>query len=200
MTAAATELRSEARTEPRPNPVLAVLRRWPTYFAIAFAVFAVSDMASGVQLGPVVAASGFVYLGSAAVKRRGAAWPMFAVSFVAIGAADFTPWEGSFGTWALLGLSALLALYGLARGAIRPAEGLPLQALAMALFGGIAATVLFVGGDLGAYLVAAGLLGHAAWDVYHHRKEIVVSRSLAEFCFVLDTLVAVIIVVVTLGG
>lgn len=188
-------------SEPRAaSPVRAALRRWPTAFGIAFAVFAVWGMASGVELGQVVAASGFVYLGAAAVKRRGAAWPMFAVSFVAIGAADFTPWEDQFGTWALLGLAVLLALYGLLRGAARPAEGLPLQAIAMALFGGIAAAVLFIGGDLGAYLVAAGLLGHAAWDVYHHRRELVVSRSLAEFCFVLDTLVAIIIVVVTLQG
>ncbi|MFC3493991.1 hypothetical protein [Glycomyces rhizosphaerae] len=190
---ATSELRSA-------NPVRAALRRWPTAFGIAFAVFAVWGMASGVELGQVVAASGFVYLGAAAVKRRGAAWPMFAMSFVAIGAADFTPWGDQFGTWALLGLAALLALYGLLRGAARPAEGLPLQAIAMALFGGIAAAVLFIGGDLGAYLVAAGLLGHAAWDVYHHRRELVVSRSLAEFCFVLDTLVAIIIVVVTLQG
>lgn len=190
---ATSELRSA-------NPVRAALRRWPTAFGIAFAVFAVWGMASGVELGQVVAASGFVYLGAAAVKRRGAAWPMFAVSFVAIGAADFTPWEDQFGTWALLGLAALLALYGVLRGAARPAEGLPLQAIAMALFGGIAATVLFIGGDFGAYLVAAGLLGHAAWDVYHHRRELVVSCSLAEFCFVLDTLVAIIIVVVTLQG
>lgn len=193
MTATASEPRSA-------GPVRAALRRWPTAFGIAFAVFAVWGMASGVELGQVVAASGFVYLGAAAVKRRGAAWPMFAVSFVAIGAADFTPWEDQFGTWALLGLAVLLALYGLLRGAARPAEGLPLQAIAMALFGGIAAAVLFIGGDLGAYLVAAGLLGHAAWDVHHHRRELVVSRSLAEFCFVLDTLVAIIIVVVTLQG
>jgi hypothetical protein len=33
-------------------------------------------------------------------------------------------------------------------------------------------------------VVAAGLLGHAAWDVYHHRAGRVVRRSLAEFCFV----------------
>jgi hypothetical protein len=193
MTATASETRSA-------NPVLAVLRRWPTYFAIAFAAFAVWDMASGVELGPVVAASGFVYLGSAAVQRRGAAWPMFAVSFVVIGAAGFTPWEERFGTWGLIGLAAALAVYGLLRGAARPAEGLPFQAIAMGLFGGIAAVVLFLGGDLGAYLVAAGLLGHAAWDVHHHRKAIVVSRSMAEFCFVLDTLAAIVIVVVTLLG
>jgi hypothetical protein len=38
--------------------------------------------------------------------------------------------------------------------------------------------------------VAIGLLGHAGWDVYHHRANRVVVRSPAEFCFVIDTLVA----------
>jgi uncharacterized membrane protein len=75
--------------------------------------------------------------------------------------------------------------------------GLPLQTLAMAGFGGVALLALAVQSDLGAYLVAAGLLGHAAWDVYHHRTGRVVARSLAEFCVVLDTLLAVAIVVAT---
>ncbi|MCC3763347.1 hypothetical protein K3N28_09710 [Glycomyces sp. TRM65418] len=188
-------------TEPRAdNPVRAALRRWPTAIGIVFAVFTVWGLTSGVGLGAVVAASGLVYLGAAAVQRRGAAWPMFGVAFLVIAAADFTPWESDFGTWAVIGLAALLAVYGLLRGAARPAEGLPLQTLGMVAFGGIAALVLYVGEDLGSYLVAAGLLGHAAWDVYHHRKDIVVSRSLAEFCFVLDTLVAVVIIVVALRG
>jgi hypothetical protein len=45
--------------------------------------------------------------------------------------------------------------------------------------------------------VAAGLLGHAAWDLYHHRVNRVVTRSFAEFCLVLDTALAVAIVIVT---
>jgi len=50
--------------------------------------------------------------------------------------------------------------------------------------------------EVGAYVVAAGLLGHAAWDV-HHRTNRVVVRSLAEFCLALDTALAVAIVIVT---
>ena len=45
--------------------------------------------------------------------------------------------------------------------------------------------------------LAAGLFLHAAWDVYHHWTEKVVVRSMAEFCFVLDTLLALAIVIVT---
>jgi len=179
------------------NPLRAILRRWPTAAGIAFAAFMAVDLAAGADLAPILAASGLVYLGAAALGKRSAAWPMFLVTFVIIGAAGFTPYE-SYATWSLIGLAVLMTVYGLLRGAARPAEGLPLQAIAMAAFGGIAATVLLVGGDLGAYLVAAGLLGHAAWDVHHHRTERVVARSMAEFCFFLDTLIAIAMVVVAL--
>jgi hypothetical protein len=70
----------------------------------------------------------------------------------------------------------------------------------MAVFGAVAAVTLLVGGDFGAYLVAAGLLGHAVWDVHHHRTERVVVRSMAEFCFVLDTIIAVAMIVVALSS
>ena len=40
-------------------------------------------------------------------------------------------------------------------------------------------------------------LGHAAWDLYHHRVNRILVRSLTEFCFALDTLLAVAIVIVT---
>jgi hypothetical protein len=92
----------------------------------------------------------------------------------------------------------LLVGYGLLRGAVRPTGGLPLQTIAMIAVGAAAATALLVSEVVGAYLVAAGLLAHAAWDLYHHWANKVVVRSLAEFCFVLDTLLAVAIVSVTL--
>ena len=93
-----------------------------------------------------------------------------------------------------------LVVYGVVRGAARPAGGLPLQTIAMIGFGATAAITLIVGGEVGAYLVAAGLLGHAAWDVWHHRANRVVVRSLAEFCFVLDTLLAAAIAIVAVRG
>lgn len=66
-------------------------------------------------------------------------------------------------TCIFLGLAALFAAYGLLRGAAHPIGGLPLQAIAMAAFGTVAAIALIVSGTAGAYLVATGLLAHAAW-------------------------------------
>lgn len=158
---------------------------------------AVVDLAAGSGLAPIVVASALVYLGAAALGRRDAARPLFFGTFVVIAAARLA---GADPTWLLLGVAAATTIGGLVRAGTRPVAGFPLQVLAMAGFGAMAAAAVVVGGPVGGYLVAAGLLGHAAWDVHHHRREVVVSRSLAEFCFVLDTLLAVAVVVVTALG
>jgi hypothetical protein len=108
--------------------------------------------------------------------------------------------DGIDPTLVLLGAGALLAGYGLLRGALRPAHGLPLQSLALVGFGATAAVATVIDPDLGAYAVAFGLLGHAVWDAHHHRTDRVVARSLAEFCLVLDTVLAAAIVLVTAIG
>lgn len=45
---------------------------------------------------------------------------------------------------------------------------------------------LELGSRFGGFLVAAALIGHAGWDVIHHRRNHVVPRSLAEGCIFLD--------------
>ena len=172
-------------------------RRWPTIAGVALAVLVAYDLTGGADLAPVLAASGFVYLGAAALGRPAAAWPLFLGTFVVITVNEVV--GGPDPTWILLGLAVPLAGYGLVRGAWRPTGGLPLQGLAMVGVAAGAIVGVLVGGTVGAYVVAAGLLAHAAWDVYHHRINRVVVRSMAEFCFVLDTLLAVAIIVTTLG-
>lgn len=176
----------------------ALLRRWPTLAGIGVAVLTVSGMSSGGEIASVLAASALVYLGAAALRNRATAWPLFFGTFAVITVTRMVIDVDA--TWVFLGLAVLFTAYGLLRGAARPTEGLPRQTLAMLAFGLTAATALLVNTTLGSYLVAAGLLAHAAWDVWHHQTNKVVSRSLAEFCFVLDTLVAVAIVIVTLRG
>ena len=56
--------------------------RWPTAAGIALALLTGLGIAGGADVAPVVTASGFIYLGAAALKRPAAAWPMFAVAFV----------------------------------------------------------------------------------------------------------------------
>ena len=175
------------------------LQWWPTLAGVGLAAFIALSASSGRELASILAASGFVYLGAAALQKPSAAWPLFFGTFVVI-AVNRTGLAAIDATWVFLLLAVLLAAYGLSRGAVLPTAGLPLQTIAMAGFGAVAAAALNTAGDAAAYLVAAGLLGHAAWDVYHYWTNRVVVRSMAEFCAVLDTLLAMAIVVATARG
>jgi hypothetical protein len=182
---------------PMTSPAMSdsVRRRWPALAGIAFAALVGIGMAGGVDQAPVLAAAAMVYIGSAALQKPGAAWPLFLASVVVITAAKFL---GVDATLIVLGCGVALGLYGLLRGVVRPGYGLPLQTVALLAFGAVAAIALFVDTDLGAYLVAAGLLAHSAWDLHHYRTNRVVARSLAEFCLLLDATIAVLIVVATI--
>lgn len=178
------------------NAIGSLRRRWPALAGIGFAALIAFDMASGVELAPVLAAAAVVYLGAAALRKPAAAWPLFFAAGLVITVAKVID-DRIDATWVLLGCGAALLVYGLLRGAVRPTYGLPLQSIALLGFGAVAAVALLINTDLGGYLVAAGLLGHAAWDFHHYRTNRVVARSLAEFCLVLDAALALVIVLVT---
>jgi hypothetical protein len=138
------------------------LNWWPALAGIGLAGFIALDMPSGGELTAILAASGLVYLGAAVLCKPSAAWPLFFGTFVVITAGKIGI-RAFDATCIFLGLAALFAAYGLLRGAAHPIGGLPLQAIAMAAFGTVAAIALIVSGTAGAYLVATGLLAHAAW-------------------------------------
>lgn len=194
--------RTVASCEAR-RTVWSSLQWWPGLAGVAFAAFVAVDLfdgkEQGTDLAPIVAASGLVYLAAAALQKPSMAWPVFFLSVAVITAAKMGLVEFD-ATWMLVGLAVFFAVLGVLRGKSAATEGLALQTVGMAGFGTLAAIALLVNGAFGAYLVAGGLLAHAAWDVYHHWSNKVVIRSLAEFCFVLDTLLALIIVFVTARG
>ena len=161
------------------------------------AAFVAVGIASGAEVAAVVTASAFVYLGSAALQRRTAAWPVFAVSFVAVGLGSNV--DGINATWVMLAIALALIVYGVIRGALRPPWGLPLQTAAMIVLAPVALIAADANKTLAGLLVAAGLLVHAGWDIYHHRTERVVALSMSEFCVVLDTLLAAAVLFVTFG-
>lgn len=174
-----------------------VTRWWPALAGLALAATTGYGIASGAAVAAVVAASGFVYIGAAAVGNRAAAWPAFGVSFVLIVLAKVVPAVDPI--WTMSALAALLAVVGVVRGGPRPWSGLPLQAAAMLVLAVVALTAAQAQPVAAGLLVAAALLAHAGWDVYHHRTGRVVVRSMAEFCCVLDTVLAVLVLVVTVA-
>ncbi|MFC9558536.1 hypothetical protein [Agromyces sp. NPDC056965] len=170
-------------------------RTWPAALGVLVAAGTAYGLTDAREAASVVAASGLVYLAASATGRRFTAWIAFAASFVLITLDKFTgldavPW--------LFMLGAALVVVGLVSRRTRPWWAFPLQAVAMLLFGTIAYFALQLSPTIGGLLVAVALLGHAGWDISHHRTDRVVDHSFAQFCAVLDILVAVIVAVVAL--
>jgi uncharacterized membrane protein YGL010W len=85
--------------------------------------------------------------------------------------------------WALfVALGVVLLTLGIVTR--RPSTG-P-QALAMAGYFGVALAALALAPRVGLALAAVALIAHAAWDVVHYRRDVVVKRSLAVWCIGFD--------------
>ncbi len=124
------------------------------------------ELTDGRDAAVVVAAAALVYLAAAAAKHRDAAGPAFGVTFVVITVAKLTETETETETetdavpW-MLALAGVALVLGLVRGATRPGWALPLQTLAMVVFGGLAILAGRAGPTVGGLVVAALLLAHA---------------------------------------
>ena len=71
------------------------------------------------------------------------------------------------------------------------------QGAGLLLFATVALVTILVDAEVGQYVVAAGYLGHAAWD-YAHRDGSVVPRVFVDICVPLDVLIAASLVVAAL--
>ena len=79
----------------------------------------------------------------------------------------------------------------MAGGDLRKSRTLRAQALGVIGFAALALIGLAVDPDVGRYVVASGWFLHGIWDIVHLRLDRVVSRSYAEFCGVIDIVIAV---------
>ena len=121
------------------------------------------------------------YLGAAALDRRWVAWVGVPAGslLVPIGELLGLKWWGAVGI-----VAVVLVVLGLVLGV--PRRPLTAQTVAMAGYGVLAVTALFVAPTAGVVLAGLVLACHAIWDAVHHRRDAVVPRSLAEFCMFLD--------------
>lgn len=166
-----------------------VLRRWPTAVAVGMTVLlsggsGAEEVASLAQVLPLLP---LLYLVVAKLGRPRASWPVLVIllgGYTLLRALDLV---------APAAVVTVLALAVLAWGAFDGAfseRAFRAQALGMAGFGAIALAGLIVEPDVSRYVVAAGWLFHGIWDFVHLRKRAVVSGSYAEWCGVVDVLIA----------
>jgi hypothetical protein len=182
-----------ARTTPVRRPWTDRLTdRWPTALALGLSAltFGGSETEEGVaSLSEVLLLLPLLYLVVAKLQRRQASWPVLVVgitSFIALRALDVIAPSAVFSAVALLVL-----VLGAVDGQLRRPDPFRVQALGMLSFGALALAGLAVDPDLGRYLVAAGWFLHGIWDFVHLRADKVVACSYAEWCGVVDVLIAV---------
>lgn len=160
--------------------------RWPTALGVAVAALTVYDLQGGTELAALTMLMPVVYLGAAALDRRRFAW---VVLLAGVGVLTFIPSSSEVvPSVGFLAAALVFFVVGAARGELRKPGGLALQTVGVLVFGSTVLAALYVDPDLGGYLVASALLGHAAWDAYHYLRDRVVTRSYAEWCAVVDLL------------
>ena len=165
--------------------------RWPTAVGIAVAALTAFDLRIDVEsisfLSALVVIMPLVYVGAAVLERRRFAWVVLLVAIAALVLIQVLDRKINLVPVFLVVALAFLVV-GVARGQLRRPGGLTLQTAGMLAFGATALAAFYVDPDLGGYLVAFALLGHAAWDAVHYVRNRVVPRSYAEFCAVFDLL------------
>lgn len=163
-------------------------QRWPTALAIGLWALSLGGGAAVGALAEVLLLLPLLYLIVAAMEQPRASWIVLVVGmtvFIALRVLNVAAPSSIFVVVALIVL-----VWGAVRGQLNRSSLFRVQVLGMLGFGALALIGLAVNPDLGRYLVAAGWFLHGIWDFVHLRANKVVLRSYAEWCGVLDVLIA----------
>ncbi|WP_223166597.1 hypothetical protein [Nonomuraea sp. SYSU D8015] len=169
-----------------------LVRRWPTALALGMSAltFGGSESAEGIAtLADALVLLQLGYLVIAKLGRRQASWPTIVVGFAVIIALRILDVVSPAAV--LSGMALIVLIWAAIDGQLRGSEQFRIQALGMFVFAAIALAGLVLDPDIGRYLVAAGWLLHGIWDFVHLKLDKVVARSHAEWCGVLDVIIAV---------
>ncbi|ADD40010.1 hypothetical protein [Stackebrandtia nassauensis] len=168
-----------------------LLRRWPT--ALALLLSALTLGGSGTDEGVrsfahVLGLLPLLYLVVAKLEKRRATWPLLVTGLAAViglRVLDLIPLAAVW--WAI---ALVVLVWGAFDGHLAKSGTLRVQALGMLIFGGLGLLGLIVDPELARYLIAAGWFFHGVWDFVHLKLDRVVARSFAEWCGVVDIVVA----------
>jgi hypothetical protein len=92
--------------------------------------------------------------------------------------------------WSIVLAAVIYFVWGTANGDLADRRLLTAQTVAVLGFAATAMAAVATAPEAAKYVLAAGWLSHAAWDVAHHRMRRVVPRWYAETCLVADLTIA----------
>jgi len=103
----------------------------------------------------------------------------------------------------LTALAAIVLAWGVVDGQLKRDGAFQVQAIGLVGFAAVTFTALALltqNPELAGYLVASAWLLHGIWDFVHLMLDKVVARSFAEWCAVIDILIAIQLVQLTVAG
>jgi hypothetical protein len=178
--------------EPAPTRWTGVLKRWPTALAIGLTAITLDggDLDATVVegYGEALLLLPWPYVIGALLQRRRVAWPALLVGMTAIIALRILDVIAPSAVF--VSMSVLLLVWSAVCGLLRRSESVRIQMLGMIGFIALSLVGLAIDPGVGLYVVAAGWFLHGVWDFVHLSNDKVVVRSYAEWCGVVDVLIA----------
>lgn len=143
---------------------------------------------------PAAATHGQVGQGRALLTRRWPTWLGIAQVALLVVTGLFAHFSAG-----IIVAAIVYWVWGALRGQLWRPGWLTLETAGVIGFGAITLLALAMDGQPARYLLAAGWLAHAAWDVVHHRADRIVPRWYAEYCAVVDLLLVALILTLPQG-
>jgi hypothetical protein len=169
------------------------LRRWPSALGLATAALALAFNGERESVAMTVSLAALCYVAAAAFGRPWVAWPAIVGSTIVVVVSEMV----GLVWWLGVAIAAAALLVGGLIGRV-PRAALAAQVGALFAYGGVAVAALHVAPRVGLALAGVALASHGVWDLIHYRRNRVVSRSLAEFCVVLDVPLGVGVIVLAI--
>ena len=165
------------------------VRRWPTALAIVMSALTAGDVAVDGLASPLVLLP-TAYVVVAALDRPRATWPVVVVgtlAFVLLGVWDAVDPRTVVLVAATVALGAGLLRHRHPAGR----RTMLVQGAGLLVFGAVAVLVTTLPPQVAVWPLAAAWFAHGMWDLVHLWRRTVVSPTFAEWCAVVDVLVAV---------
>lgn len=166
----------------------AAARRWPAALGLTLGVLQLTTddphSITGALLVLMLATTGYIVI--AALVRPGWSWPVIGALVALVLATRLTSAGPAIELAGIVAIILAAIAIGFLRGTWTRTDLYRWQPWAAVAFLAISLGALWLSPEAGRVLIAAGLIGHTAWDLVHWRAHAVVSRSLAEWCAALD--------------